>query len=298
MAVPDWPSTYGYNLFLYPWSTWLTGPWDLFIEHGHRLLGAAVGLIAVGLVVATLRFESRRWVRRAAAAALLLVVAQGCLGGLRVLLDSSSVAQIHGIVGPLFFAYAVAMACVTSDWWRRTSELPSIPDSIVSTAWFALALAAAQLGLGSQLRHVSGMSAADVYGLFVWMHVLVGLCLLGLAPGLAVAVWRLGPPGHLIRRPAVLLASCVWLQVLLGVLTWITRFGLPAFACDWFSDWTYTVHAESMLSSLLATGHVANGSLILALATMIAIRSRRCAAVRSPIVSSQPSRPMSLGAVR
>ena len=23
MAVPDWPGTYGYNLFLYPYSTWL-----------------------------------------------------------------------------------------------------------------------------------------------------------------------------------------------------------------------------------------------------------------------------------
>ena len=45
MAVPDWPNTYGYNLFLYPWQTWLAGPWDLFVEHGHRLLGAAVGLL-------------------------------------------------------------------------------------------------------------------------------------------------------------------------------------------------------------------------------------------------------------
>ena len=44
MAVPDWPTTYGYNLFLYPWQTWLAGPWDLFIEHGHRLLGSLGGL--------------------------------------------------------------------------------------------------------------------------------------------------------------------------------------------------------------------------------------------------------------
>ena len=32
MAVPDWPGTYGYNLFLYPYNTWLLGPFDLFIE--------------------------------------------------------------------------------------------------------------------------------------------------------------------------------------------------------------------------------------------------------------------------
>ena len=29
MAVPDWPTTYGYNMFLYPWETWLLGPWDV-----------------------------------------------------------------------------------------------------------------------------------------------------------------------------------------------------------------------------------------------------------------------------
>src|SRR3954453_2556847 len=53
MAVPDWPSTYGYNLFLYPWETWLYGPGDLFIEHGHRLFAALVGLLTIVLVVLT-----------------------------------------------------------------------------------------------------------------------------------------------------------------------------------------------------------------------------------------------------
>ena len=55
MAVPDWPSTFGYNLFLYPWTTWFFGPWDLFIEHGHRLLGALVGLLTIGLLVSVMR---------------------------------------------------------------------------------------------------------------------------------------------------------------------------------------------------------------------------------------------------
>src|SRR5262249_36289635 len=36
MAVPDWPNTYGYNLWLYPAATWINGPWKLFVEHGHR----------------------------------------------------------------------------------------------------------------------------------------------------------------------------------------------------------------------------------------------------------------------
>ena len=62
MAVPDWPATYGYNLFLYPYKTWLLGPFDLFIEHGHRLLGAVVGMVAIGIVIAAFWRDPRRWV--------------------------------------------------------------------------------------------------------------------------------------------------------------------------------------------------------------------------------------------
>ena len=31
MAVPDWPATYGRNMFLFPLAEWLGGPWDLFL---------------------------------------------------------------------------------------------------------------------------------------------------------------------------------------------------------------------------------------------------------------------------
>ena len=63
MAVPDWPNTYGYNLFLYPWQTWLFGPWDLFIEHGHRLLAESLSRAVVAPAVSrdafVLSFEAR-----------------------------------------------------------------------------------------------------------------------------------------------------------------------------------------------------------------------------------------------
>jgi heme A synthase len=49
MAVPDWPATYGHNMFLFPMAEWLHGPWDLFLEHGHRLLGATAGLVTLVL---------------------------------------------------------------------------------------------------------------------------------------------------------------------------------------------------------------------------------------------------------
>src|SRR5437762_12773990 len=104
MAVPDWPGTYGYNLLLYPWTTWLAGPWDLFIEHGHRLLGATSGLMTIGFVIVVFAFDRRLSMRFLAIGALALVLGQGLLGGQRVLLGARQIALIHGCVGPLFFA--------------------------------------------------------------------------------------------------------------------------------------------------------------------------------------------------
>src|SRR5262249_19662386 len=123
MAVPDWPGTYGYNLFLYPWQSWIAAPWDLFIEHGHRLLGAAAGFIAIALVVTVLTTGRRPWLRRAACGVLVLVVLQGVLGGARVMLDQRIVALLHGCVGPLFFAYLAAMIVTTSEWWQKAVPL-------------------------------------------------------------------------------------------------------------------------------------------------------------------------------
>jgi cytochrome c oxidase assembly protein subunit 15 len=42
MAVPDWPTTYGYNMLFFPISKWVGG---IFYEHTHRLLAASVGLL-------------------------------------------------------------------------------------------------------------------------------------------------------------------------------------------------------------------------------------------------------------
>jgi cytochrome c oxidase assembly protein subunit 15 len=42
MAVPDWPNTYGYNMFFFPWSQWVGG---VFYEHTHRLIASGVGML-------------------------------------------------------------------------------------------------------------------------------------------------------------------------------------------------------------------------------------------------------------
>ncbi len=130
MAVPDWPGTYGYNLWLYPWTTWLFGPFDLFVEHGHRLLATVVGMLTIGLFVAAYRFEKRRWFATWAFFMLLAVIAQGVLGGFRVLLDARTMAMIHGCTGPLFFALAAVTAVMSSPTWSRLPEADSLRDGL------------------------------------------------------------------------------------------------------------------------------------------------------------------------
>ena len=47
MSVPDWPTSYGYNMFALPVSTWFTG--GVFHEHTHRLWASTVGVLVVAL---------------------------------------------------------------------------------------------------------------------------------------------------------------------------------------------------------------------------------------------------------
>lgn len=46
MSVPDWPTSYGYNMFFFPISQWAGG---IFYEHTHRLVASIVGVLVVAL---------------------------------------------------------------------------------------------------------------------------------------------------------------------------------------------------------------------------------------------------------
>ncbi len=46
LSVPDWPTSYGYNMFLFPISKWVGG---ILYEHTHRLVATIVGVLVVCL---------------------------------------------------------------------------------------------------------------------------------------------------------------------------------------------------------------------------------------------------------
>ena len=46
LSVPDWPTTYGWNMFTFPPSKWVGG---ILYEHGHRLIASTVGFLTIVL---------------------------------------------------------------------------------------------------------------------------------------------------------------------------------------------------------------------------------------------------------
>jgi len=122
MAVPDWPNSYGYNMFLFPPSQWIGG---ILYEHTHRLIASGVGLMTTILAVWLWLKDSRKWMHWVGTAAFLLVVAQGILGGLRVVLADAQLGIFHAIIGQLFFVLTAAIALFTSRWWMDNQRWSS-----------------------------------------------------------------------------------------------------------------------------------------------------------------------------
>lgn len=105
MAVPDWPNTYGYNMFFFPFSQWIGG---VFWEHSHRLAGAGVGLLTVLLAVWAFGRSGGRLFLCRFLAPLLGLVGVWCFVLHYLAKSSASIAALLEMVGLLYFALAEA----------------------------------------------------------------------------------------------------------------------------------------------------------------------------------------------
>jgi cytochrome c oxidase assembly protein subunit 15 len=235
LSVPDWPTTYGYQMFSFPLSGMVGG---IFYEHGHRLIASGVGLLTIGLAIFLWRVESRAWVRRLGWLALAAVVVQGTLGGVTVLYflpDAISIS--HAGLAQIFLCLVVTIAVVTSPRWLRP-EAPSIDDGRLRQGAVVLtALVFAQILLGATMRHTgAGLAIPDFplsFGRLAppfwtppialhFAHRLGAVAVAGLA---SVVAWRVlgryrGRPG--LMRPAAFLVGAVATQIALGASVVLT----------------------------------------------------------------------------
>src|SRR5262245_25989165 len=119
LAVPDWPTTFGYNMFLFPVSKWVGG---ILFEHTHRLMGSLVGFLTIILAVWLWLGEDRRWVRNLGVIAIVGVILQGILGGLRVTMMKDQIGIFHACVAQAFLGLLVFIALVTTKFWRSLAN--------------------------------------------------------------------------------------------------------------------------------------------------------------------------------
>src|SRR5438034_1233879 len=153
LAVPDWPTTFGYNMFLFPISRWVGG---ILFEHTHRLMGSLVGFLTVTLAVWLWLREDRRWVRRLGVIALVGVILQGILGGLRVTMMKDQIGIFHACVAQAFLGLLVVIALATTNFWRSVTERLGDSQKFSPIKKLAVAITIAiyaQLALGATMRH-------------------------------------------------------------------------------------------------------------------------------------------------
>ena len=114
MAVPDWPTSYGYNMFYFPISKWVGG---VFYEHTHRLLAVVVGMLTSVLAAWLWVRETAGRVRWTGLAVIVLLVsmlghrgskaAEGGLEGVPVHI------RVLALLAPVLLAIGIVQAVRT-----------------------------------------------------------------------------------------------------------------------------------------------------------------------------------------
>ena len=156
MIFLDWPLSNG---SLNP-EGWLSDVM-MFAEHSHRLSAGMMSIITIAIWVAVWKKESRAWVRRVALFAVVLVLVQALVGGLRVLLDhifldSVSVgrlfAMLHAGLAQIYVCTLLAIALALSRSWINGNS-QAYGAALVRLGRWCCGLLVLQLAIAAVMRH-------------------------------------------------------------------------------------------------------------------------------------------------
>lgn len=294
MAVPDWPTTYGYNMFFFPVSRWVGG---IFYEHSHRLVASGVGFLTVILAVWLGVCEERRWLRRLGYIALVAVILQGLLGGLRVTQMKDVIGVFHATLAQVFFALLCAISLFTSRWWLKVADQKM---TVYGSGWiryvFALVtgMILLQLIIGAAMRHQhAGLAITDfpaAYGKLWPAMDADSVARYNQARGETIAAnpitaFQIGlQMTHRIMALAILLA-----------VAWVAGLARRRFAGSSLSKlaglWLVLILLQATLGAVtiwtnkaadVATAHVALGAISLVTGVVISILALRCVRAAVP----------------
>ena len=244
LSVPDWPTSYGWNMFTFPPSKWVGG---ILYEHGHRLIASTVGFLTIILAVWLWRAEPRRWLRWLGVAALGAVIAQGAARRPdRAVLPAAAISTAHAGLAEIFFCLTVAIALFTSPGWiagyaprRRRRSGGDRARRCAALATATTVLIYTQILVGATMRHTgAGLAIPDfplMFGHLIPDHWNAKIAIHFAHRVGALLVTRRDPRrlfAHVrshhrdrreLTRPATLLLALVAVQVTLGALTVLSR---------------------------------------------------------------------------
>jgi len=242
LSVPDWPTTYGWNMFTFPLSKMVGGIW---YEHGHRLIASTVGFLTIVLAIWLWRTETRRWVRWLGVAALGAIVLQGALGGITVLFFlPPAVSTAHAGLAEIFFCIIISIAIFKSPGWmkgyaaRPEGRAYEEDATLRKIALGTTVLIYTQIIVGAAMRHTgAGLAIPDfplMFGGLVPDHwnAKIAVHFAHRVGALLVTLAVIATTAHIfyhhrgrreLVRPAVLILLLVATQVTLGALTVLSK---------------------------------------------------------------------------
>jgi len=258
MAVPDWPNTFGSNMFLYPLGPRAAAP--IYLEHSHRLFGTLAGFTTLVLMIGVLTSRRSGWEKALVVGIFSLVCVQGILGGTRVNLDSRLMAMIHGVLAQLIFGLLAALATYMSAAYAQAGDLTSPSGRkfrMLATA--ALHTMVLQLVMGAFYRHFRHIHV--LYTHIALSLVVVIACTAGAFVAIAIANARSGATGRTLGHLGRATIVVVFLQFLLGWAAFLAAGSGPSAGTPW--------------EAIDRTAHQANGALLLLLVAANFVLARR-----------------------
>jgi cytochrome c oxidase assembly protein subunit 15 len=264
LSVPDWPTSYGYNMFTFPLHLMVGG---IVFEHGHRLVASTVGFFTIVLAVWLWLRDDRRWLRWFGVAALGVVIVQGILGGLTVLyLLPDAISIGHAGLAQIFFCMMIAIAVFSSRAWLSGQNIAD-DLKLRRLARWTVAIVYVQIILGAAMRHTgSGLAIPDfplAFGGLLpaqwngqiaihFAHRVGAAAAAIMIAWLVTHVRRHHAGNRWLTRPAGVLALLVIAQVTLGAyVIWTAR------------------------DIYINSAHVMTGALVLAASLVVALRAHR-----------------------
>jgi cytochrome c oxidase assembly protein subunit 15 len=214
LSVPDWPTSYGYNMFTFPITRWVGG---IFFEHTHRLLASCVGLMTTILVAWIWR---NRWAVPAA-----LAICAAATGAVAI-----SLPHVAALSGP---AHALTRGLIIMhvNIWSFAAAFVAVLLTTERDRWRYGEPWVQWLGFGAFLLvcvqgTLGGLRVTEVSTVLAMIHACTAQAFLCLTVVLAAALsprWNEHPSaGHeglpAVKALAWTLTAAIYCQLMIGAV--------------------------------------------------------------------------------